>query len=303
MQKPLDNTPADGDFARYVETLSQRLMPAKLNVLSPGEQARGGDLMNSEANDLSTYDQLSATNTSANASSRASSIASMNTPVRASTFSAPKPLLQNINAATLSNPVKQVVADVFKKRNAEARLSTVDKLNAIKNSQRNEPFTEPRDKWEARWQPLFELVNQNRWLIIGAVFVVAITLDLLSTVFAQSFGVTLSTHTVLFDLFDMDSTELTAGAVISGGLSGYLLWRLYMLAQKASAQHEDSPALFWSLLVALALIEFVLSRSNSFGFSLLFWLALAFGGISGGLWRIVRGLHRAGMLFTNETLK
>jgi hypothetical protein len=296
MHKPLDNTPADGDFARYVETLSHRLMPAKLNLLSPGEQARGGDLMNDQAKDVSTYDQLSATNTSANASSRASSIASMNAPLRVN-----KPMLQS--TAALPSPVKQVVADVFKKRNAEARQSTVDKLNAIKNSQRTEPFTEPRDKWEARWQPLFELVNQNRWLIIGAVFVVAITLDLLSTVFAQSFGATLSTHTVLFDLFDMDSTELTAGAVISGGLSGYLLWRLYMLAQKASAQHEDSPALFWSLLVALALIEFVLSRSNSFGLGLLFWLALAFGGISGGLWRIARGLHRAGLLFTNETLK
>jgi hypothetical protein len=298
MHKPLDNTPADGDFARYVETLSHRLMPAKLNLLSPGEQARGGDLMNSEASTVSTYDQLSATNTSANASSRASSIASMNAPLHAA-----KPALQSASTAALTSPVKQVVADVFKKRNAEARQSTVDKLNAIKNSQRSEPFTEPLDKWEARWQPLFELVNQNRWLIIGAVFVVAITLDLLSTVFAQSFGVTLSTHTVLFDLFDMDSTELTAGAVISGGLSGYLLWRLYILAQKASAQHEDSPALFWGLLVALALIEFVLSRSNSFGLGLLFWLALAFGGISGGLWRIARGLHRAGMLFTNETLK
>lgn len=298
MHKPLDNTPADGDFARYVETLSQRLMPAKFNVLSPGEQARGGDLMNSEANDLSTYDQLSATNTSAMASSKASSIASMNAPLRVS-----KLPLQNTNTAALPSPVKQVVADVFKKRNAEARLSTVDKLNAIKNSQRAEPFTEPRDKWEARWQPLFELVNQNRWLIIGTVFVVAITLDLLSTVLAQSFGVTLSTHTVLFDLFDMDSTELIAGAVVSGGLSGYLLWRLYALAQTASNEHADSPALFWSLLGGLALLEFILSRSSNYGFSLLFWVALAFGGISGGLWRLVRGLHRAGMLFTNETLK
>jgi hypothetical protein len=300
MQKTLDNTPADGDFARYVETLSHRLMPAKLNVLSPGEQARGGDLMNSGASDVSTYDQLSATNTSAAASSKASSIASMNAPLR---VVKPAPQSTRVLTEALPSPVQQVVADVFKKRNAEARLTAVEKLDAMKNSQRTEPFTEPRDAWEARWQPLFELVNQNRWLIIGAVFVVAITLDLLSTVFSQSFGVTLSTHTVLFDLFDMDSTELTAGAVISGGLSGYLLWRLYMLAQHASAQHEDSPTLFWGLLVALALIEFALTRSNSFGFSLLLWLALAFGGISGGLWRIARGLHRAGLLFTNETLK
>jgi hypothetical protein len=296
MHKPLDNTPTDGDFARYVETLSQRLMPAKFNVLSPGEQARGGDLMNSEASVVSTYDQLSATNTSAMASSKASSIASMNAPLRVI-----KPVLQS--TAALPSPVKQVVADVFKKRNAQARLSTVDKLNAIKNSQRTEPFTEPRDKWEARWQPLFELVNQNRWLIIGTVFVMAVTLDLLSTVLAQSFGVTLSTHTVLFDLFDMDSTELIAGAVVSGGLSGYLLWRLYALAQTASNEHADSPALFWSLLGGLALLEFILSRSSNYGFSLLFWVALAFGGISGGLWRLVRGVRRTALQLSGETLK
>ncbi len=282
MHTSLDNTPDDGDFARYVDSLSQRLLPDKLGVLSPGEQSRSGGLASDAVNDRASYAELSAINAVRNA---------------------PKPMVQPANKLIAPNSVEKIVGDVFKKRNAEARLTRIEKLDAIKNSQRKEPFSQPRDAWEARWQPVFELVNQHRWLIIATVFALTATLDLLSTVLAQEYGFTIAKHTILFDLFDMDSTELITAAAVSGGLCGFLLWKLYALAEAASLEHADSPAIFWSLLAALALVEFALSSSSDLGFGALFWVALAFGGISGGLWRIVRGLHRAGMLFTNDTLK
>jgi hypothetical protein len=256
MQPHLDQTPPDGDFVAYIESLSSQVKPLPPVVLPAATAAPSRPHAAAAASQSLTKD--------------------------------------------LTPALQDIVAEVFKRRNAETRQTAVDKLDEIKRERaQKEPFTEPRDAWEARWQPVFQLVNQHRWLLIAIVFFAYAALSISKLVLLPLLGIGEATATYeMFGTEDLDEPLMWAFLISSAVLLAVLLLRLYHFTRQASEQHEAAPELFWFVIAALALFEWFMSSSSDVG-SLLFWVSLVLGSISGALWRVVRGVRRGVLLMSN----
>jgi hypothetical protein len=203
----------------------------------------------------------------------------------------------NPHVQDLSPSVQDIVNEVFKRRPTASTQSAVDKLDEIQRErQGSDPFTEPQDAWEARWQPVFQLVNAHRWLLLALVFFAYTLISISKRLLLPLLGLADAGDSYeLFGMDDLDAPLMGLFFIISAAVFGYLMFRLNRLARQASLQHAASPQLFWIVLAALAMFEWMMSSSSHIG-SVFFWLSLVLGTVNGALWRVVRGLRRGYLL-------
>jgi hypothetical protein len=157
----------------------------------------------------------------------------------------------------------------------------------------NDTWAAPRDEWEARWQPVFKLVNEQRWSIAGGMIgfgIAALALLLALGQLADPGGTVLPRILRRFDIDSIDTEVLLLIAIGAGALSYFAVARTYR-ALRTAGETTFSPNAFWAVVSALVAAEVIFAFSRDSAGSFFFWIIIAYGGLTGGLWRIIRWLR------------
>jgi hypothetical protein len=187
------------------------------------------------------------------------------------------------------------ILDHTVKESVKAQIDPLKKKDKKKDKSKDEdePWTAPHDEWEARWQPVFKLVNEQRWTIAGGMIGFGIAAIALIAILQQMFDPSTQLPRVLriFDLDTVSTQILLLIMIAAGALSFLALTRTYRALRMAGEQ-SLSPRIFWAVVGALVALEVMFSFSRDSIGSLVFWIIIAYGGLTGGLWRVVRWLRR-----------
>lgn len=234
----LDNTPAHGDFARYVDDL-----------LSVHEQKKPGQSL--------------------------------------PTLHAQMPKAKATSTTTTTPAARPALAP-----KAEGNFpAKADNKAAAKNSATDDD-DEKLDAWEAKWQPVFMFIRNNLGLLIGLGFAWYAMVALLRELLAFAFEMPQISSDNWFLRFVPDSYEFIVPLVIVSTIAFVIL--LSKVVQRFKAMlltHTAYQTPVWLVLIGLAALEFFIAKSGKVsGLLLLFFMA--YGGASGGLWKVVRIIRR-----------
>jgi hypothetical protein len=169
----------------------------------------------------------------------------------------------------------------------------VNAKNKDKDKEDDDAWAAPRDEWEARWQPVFKLVNEQRWSIAGGMIgfgIAAVALLLALGQLADPGGTVLPRILRRFDIDSIDTEVLLLIAIGAGALSYFAVARTYR-ALRTAGETTFSPNAFWAVVLALVAAEVIFAFSRDSIGSFFFWIIIAYGGLTGGLWRIIRWLR------------
>jgi hypothetical protein len=159
-----------------------------------------------------------------------------------------------------------------------------------KGKDEDDTWAAPRDEWEARWQPVFKLVNDQRWSIAGGMIgfgIAALALVIALGQLTDPYGTVLPRLLRVFDIDSIDTEVLLLIAIGAGALSYFAIARTYR-ALRAVGEKTFSPKAFWAVVAILVAAEVIFAFSRDSVGSFFFWIIIAYGGLTGGLWRIIR---------------